>query len=117
MLSKEVWWKLFSCFITVGIMQPLWGQLCTPCHLVVCALVDADIGGGAACAATRVLVVGCSSQPWLVPKKDEGAFMSFWSKTLYLPLPDYAARRVSALRLLKWLHSAATPRGQCDLKS
>jgi hypothetical protein len=47
------------------------------------------------CFPLRVLVVGCSSQPWLVPKKDESAFMSFWSKLLHLPLPDYAARRVS----------------------
>jgi hypothetical protein len=43
----------------------------------------------------RVLVVGCSSAPWLVPKKDESAFLGFWSKMLHLPLPDYAARRVS----------------------
>lgn len=46
-------------------------------------------------ACCRVLVVGCSSQPWLVPKKDETAFLGFWSKMLHLPLPDYAARRVS----------------------
>lgn len=42
-----------------------------------------------------MLVVGCSSCPWLVSKKDEAAFMGFWSKMLHLPLPDYAARRVS----------------------
>lgn len=45
--------------------------------------------------ACRVLVVGCSSQPWLVPKKDESAFLGTWTKMLHLPLPDYAARRVS----------------------
>jgi hypothetical protein len=42
----------------------------------------------------RVLVVGCSAEPWLVPKKDEPGFMSFWGKMLHVPLPDYAARRV-----------------------
>jgi hypothetical protein len=41
-----------------------------------------------------VLVVGCSAAPWLVPKKDEAGFMSFWDKALHLPVPDYAARRV-----------------------
>eukprot|EP00775_Hariotina_reticulata_P000972 gene972-1298_t len=42
----------------------------------------------------RVLVVGSSSEPWLVPKKDEKAFTSFWSKALFTPTPDYAARRL-----------------------
>jgi hypothetical protein len=42
----------------------------------------------------RVLVVGSSSEPWLVPKKDEKLFTSFWSKALFTPTPDYAARRV-----------------------
>lgn len=42
--------------------------------------------------------MGCSSTPWLVPKKDESAFMSFWSKMILVPLPDYASRRVSSLR-------------------
>lgn len=46
--------------------------------------------------ACRVLVVGCSSQPWLVPKKDESAFLGTWTKMLHLPLPDYAAGRVSS---------------------
>eukprot|EP00878_Enallax_costatus_P017399 GHUV01018273.1.p1 GENE.GHUV01018273.1~~GHUV01018273.1.p1 ORF type:complete len:830 (+),score=314.81 GHUV01018273.1:156-2492(+) len=42
----------------------------------------------------RVLVMGCSREPWLAAKKDEKAFMGTWGKTLYLPLPDYASRRL-----------------------
>jgi hypothetical protein len=42
-----------------------------------------------------VLLVGCSREPWLAAKKDEKAFMDVWSKALHMPLPDYAARRVS----------------------
>jgi hypothetical protein len=45
----------------------------------------------------RVLLVGCSREPWLAAKKDDKAFMGVWSKALHMPLPDYAARRVSAL--------------------
>lgn len=44
----------------------------------------------------RVLVVGNSREPWLAAKKDEKAFLGFWSKALHLPLPDYASRRVRA---------------------
>jgi hypothetical protein len=43
----------------------------------------------------RVLLVGCSREPWLAAKKDEKAFMGVWGKALHMPLPDYAARRVS----------------------
>jgi len=42
----------------------------------------------------RVLIVGNSREPWLCVKKDEKAFMSFWSKHVYLPAPDYASRKV-----------------------
>lgn len=41
----------------------------------------------------RVMVIGNSSEPWLCTKKDEKAFMSFWSKYLYFPLPDDASRK------------------------
>ena len=42
----------------------------------------------------RVLVLGNSSEPWLAAKKDEKAFIGFWTKMIALPLPDYASRRV-----------------------
>ena len=42
----------------------------------------------------RVLVIGNSREPQLCAKKDEKAFVSFWDKHLYLPLPDYASRRL-----------------------
>lgn len=46
----------------------------------------------------RVLIVGTSREPWLAAKKDEKAFLGFWSKALHLPLPDYASRRVGRAR-------------------
>lgn len=63
-----------------------------------------------------MLVVGTSAEPWLAAKKDEATFRGFWSKSLHLPLPDYAARRVSALASsLTWppcmqcsMHTAAS---------
>jgi hypothetical protein len=62
-----------------------------------------------------VLVVGCSSQPWLVPKKDESAFLGFWTKMLHLPLPDYAARRVSKVGAqLAWKYGCC---GHCHYKT
>jgi IQ and AAA domain-containing protein len=42
----------------------------------------------------RVLIVGNSREPWLCAKKDEKAFMSFWGRMLFMPLPDYASRKV-----------------------
>ena len=43
----------------------------------------------------RILVLGCSSAPQICVKKDEKAFISFFDKHIYLPLPDYASRLVS----------------------
>lgn len=45
----------------------------------------------------RILVLGCSSAPQMCVKKDEKAFISFFDKHIYLPLPDYASRLVGAL--------------------
>jgi len=42
----------------------------------------------------RVLVLGCSEQPYLCVKKDEKVFMEFFNKHVYLPLPDYASLRL-----------------------
>lgn len=42
----------------------------------------------------RILVLGCSSAPQMCVKKDEKAFISFFDKHIYLPLPDYASRLV-----------------------
>lgn len=42
----------------------------------------------------RVMVVGNSSEPYLCVKKDEKAFLAFWNKTLFLPVPDYASLKV-----------------------
>lgn len=44
----------------------------------------------------RVLVVGNSREPQLCVKKDEKAFMGFWTKHIFLPAPDYASRKVCA---------------------
>ena len=43
----------------------------------------------------QVLVMGCSAAPHICVKKDEKAFMGFFDKHIYLPLPDYASRLVS----------------------
>jgi len=42
----------------------------------------------------RVLMLGNSREPWLCTKKDEKAFLNFWTKTIFLPPPDYASRKV-----------------------
>ena len=42
----------------------------------------------------RVLLCGNSREPYLCTKKDEKAFMGFWSKHIFLPPPDYASRKV-----------------------
>ena len=44
----------------------------------------------------QVLLVGCSTAPHMCVKKDEKAFINFFDKHLYLPLPDYASRLVCA---------------------
>ena len=44
--------------------------------------------------STRVLVLGTSSEPQMCVKKDEKAFLSFFDKHIYMPLPDYASRLV-----------------------
>ena len=46
-------------------------------------------------AADRVLVLGCSAAPHAAVKKDEVALLGLFDKHLPVPLPDYAARRVS----------------------
>ncbi|KAA6424958.1 MAG: IQ and AAA domain-containing 1-like [Trebouxia sp. A1-2] len=40
----------------------------------------------------QVLLIGCSAAPQMCVKKDEKAFMGFFDKHIYLPLPDYASR-------------------------
>ncbi len=42
----------------------------------------------------QVLLIGCSAAPQMCVKKDEKAFMAFFDKHIYLPLPDYASRLV-----------------------
>jgi len=42
----------------------------------------------------QVLLIGCSAAPQMCVKKDEKAFMGFFDKHIYLPLPDYASRLV-----------------------
>ncbi len=36
-----------------------------------------------------MLLIGCSAAPQMCVKKDEKAFMGFFGKHTYLPLPDY----------------------------
>lgn len=50
----------------------------------------------------RVLVVGTSCEPQMCTKKDEKAFMGFWDKHLFLPVPDYASRRVESSNTFTW---------------
>ncbi len=42
----------------------------------------------------QVLLIGCSAAPQMCVKKDEKAFLGFFDKHIYLPLPDYASRLV-----------------------
>lgn len=42
----------------------------------------------------RVLVVGCSSEPYLCAKKDEAALLNSFQKHVHMPLPDYASRQI-----------------------
>ena len=42
----------------------------------------------------RVLVIGCSSEPYLCAKKDEAALINFFQKHLFVPMPDYASRQI-----------------------
>ena len=42
----------------------------------------------------RVLIVGCSSEPYLLVKKDQKAFTDFFQKHVHCPLPDYARLRL-----------------------
>ena len=40
----------------------------------------------------QVLLIGCSAAPQMCVKKDEKAFMGFFGKHIYLPLPRCASR-------------------------
>ena len=48
----------------------------------------------------QVLLIGCSAAPQMCVKKDEKAFMGFFDKHIYLPLPDYASRLVRLVSCL-----------------
>ena len=41
-----------------------------------------------------MIVVGNSQMPQLCQKKDEKAFMDYFQKHVYFPLPDYASMRI-----------------------
>lgn len=56
----------------------------------------------------QVLLVGCSAAPHMCVKKDEKAFINFFDKHLYLPLPDYASRLVCAPSPVALIHSRMT---------
>lgn len=45
----------------------------------------------------RVMLIGNSREPFTCVKKDEKAFLAFWSKALFLPVPDYASRKVGGM--------------------
>jgi hypothetical protein len=42
----------------------------------------------------RVLVMGCSSEPYLCTKKDETSLINFFQKHIHMPLPDYSSREI-----------------------
>ena len=44
-------------------------------------------------AGERLIVIGHTKEPQLCVKKDEKAFIGFFSKHIYVPLPDYASLR------------------------
>lgn len=56
----------------------------------------------------QVLLVGCSAAPHMCVKKDEKAFINFFDKHLYLPLPDYASRLVCGPSPVALVHSCMT---------
>lgn len=41
----------------------------------------------------RILIIGNSNMPQVCQKKDKKAFVNFWSKHIYVPVPDYASLR------------------------
>ena len=43
----------------------------------------------------RVLILGCSSQPYLCIKRDMEALLRIFNKQLYVPIPDDATRQVN----------------------
>ena len=47
---------------------------------------------------TRVIIVGCSSEPHEGAKKD---MKSFWDKHIFFPFPDYSTRRVMWQRFIE----------------
>ena len=47
-------------------------------------------------ADDQVLVIGCSSCPQICVKKDEKAFINFFEKHIYCPIPEYASRTVGS---------------------
>lgn len=62
-------------------------------------------------AGERVLIIGNSQDPYLCVKKDEKAFINFWGKHIFLPVPDYASRRVSVgvvLQTAEHVHKGIT---------
>ena len=58
----------------------------------------------------QVLLIGCSAAPQMCVKKDEKAFMGFFDKHIYLPLPRYASRLV---RLVSCFYSCLCVCGCC----
>ena len=50
-------------------------------------------------ADDQVLVMGCSSCPQICVKKDEKAFINFFEKHIYCPIPEYASRTVGSQHL------------------
>ena len=43
--------------------------------------------------ADRVVVIGCTSEPFSCTKKDSEALLAAFDKHIYIPLPDYATRQ------------------------
>ena len=44
--------------------------------------------------ADRVVVIGCTNEPFNCTKKDSESLLAAFNKHLYIPLPDYATRQV-----------------------
>ena len=47
--------------------------------------------------ADRVVVIGCTNEPFNCTKKDSESLLAAFDKHFYIPLPDYATRQVRPL--------------------
>ena len=59
--------------------------------------------------ADRVVVIGCTSEPFSCTKKDSESLLAAFDKHFYVPLPDYATRQACPLTAVERPHDAWQP--------